>query len=891
MFSSPKTPSKKGTAGSLDLGSLGIEGLDDLDLPADDDLSEMDFDDPDLLRELSALSSGIQQSKSKQKPKPQPPKAKLNHNSISVPGDIDIEALGALGADDDEVEFNEEDMKDPNLLRELQELGGGGHDEKDEINRSTNEKLTLKKTQIETSSVKASDNLQTKTQITTSSVKTSDNLQTEVDVTHDVLISLQGEPSLEVMLQSNDVNVLAKYIQEEKLNAIMKKREGDKVGAVESMKAYKQLEAKRAQILSQSKRDSKIEVGSSPSSQKLDDLSKNFAEQASLSSPVSQNTRKNSEISPQNQKIIDTLSQRFKQYKEAAVAFKSSNNVPRAEECINTATIIYKTMKSLKNGDELPEGWEIPGEPDVSKCEIVSQSTVFSSTTENKTQVNITPVSTPKKKVLTVLDNATNLNIMNEDEQPFAMISKEDQYARLITQLESQVDLCTTISAYYLKTGNKTLAATFYRYKKSFVADLTSLISYRTHSKNVPAFHFQDITYCVENAFLHLSANDMEIGIERAYNLGNKDVNGKDVDAYVSWDLGWPTEGSPGAGSGKGDTSTATRGMDPEFNWKKIINIERTKAFQRYLNSKKATFEVFHYRGFLRKDISLGKATVKLDQLLSKAEIHEVFNLVDHVRKPTGGKLEIRLRLRTPLINPDIISKTEKWLIIDEFNANNPAFASFPSTPQASTSSPALTPARNTSSPTLAQTPIKPKVVTPQTPPPPSTPTPIKNETPQISTPVAKQKVARDTPATATPSRDIVSADDAQSELEQAEQQLNNVDLLVSSLVIQNELDVVNNQITILEAQRKPIPEDLTDRKASLDIKQNLLVIQVETGQLTLDKYIDQVRANIVSCKKLALIFKKAGKLEEAKKALVRSKIMEGEVNEVEEAMASGAMG
>jgi hypothetical protein len=142
-------------------------------------------------------------------------------------------------------------------------------------------------------------------------------------------------------------------------------------------------------------------------------------------------------------------------------------------------------------------------------------------------------------------------------------MSKEEQYARLITQLESQVALCTTLSAYYLKTGNKIEATTFYRYKKSFAADLTSLISYRTHGKNVPAFHFQDVTYSIENAFLELSANDMEVCIVRAYNLGSKEVNGKDVDAFVSWDIGWPTEGSPGAGNGKGDTSTAPRGMDP----------------------------------------------------------------------------------------------------------------------------------------------------------------------------------------------------------------------------------------------------------------------------------------------------------------------------------------
>jgi hypothetical protein len=119
---------------------------------------------------------------------------------------------------------------------------------------------------------------------------------------------------------------------------------------------------------------------------------------------------------------------------------------------------------------------------------------------------------------------------------------------------------------------------------------------------------------------------------------------------------------------------------------------------------------------------------------------------------------------------------------------------------------------------------------------------------------------------------------------------ITSVDTLVSNLVIQHEVEAVNAQITTLEAQHKSIPDDLTDRKNALEIKQNLLVIQVQTGQLTMDKYLDQVRASIVDCKKLALVFKKAGKLEEAKKALGRSKIMEGEVKEVEEAMASGAI-
>ncbi|RIA99742.1 hypothetical protein C1645_746568 [Glomus cerebriforme] len=877
MFGWSKTPDKKSATsnqtGSFDLGSLGIEGLDDLAI--NDDFDEADLDDPDLLGELNALSSGIQKNKPKPKPKPQP-KAKSNP-ATSIPdfsGDIDIDAISALGVendDDPEVELTEDDMKDPNLLKELQGLGGHQNDEeKNHVKQITKEKIVLEETQTKVSK--------------------------DSDGSPNVLISQERselqivEQSIEVKLQSNDINVLAEYIQEEKLNAIMKKREGDKAGAVASVKAYKQLEARRTQLLSQSKQVSKPEINSENIIKST--ISTNTAQQQVLPpSPVSQPTQQKPEISSRNQEIIDTLNKRFKQYKEAAIAFKTSD-VPRAKEFLNTATIIYKTMKSIENGDELPGGWEIPDEPDVSQRETVPQSPIASSTSQKKVLVNTTSVSTPKKKVLTVLDNAVNASVIGDEEQPFTMISRENQYARLISQLESQIALCTTISAYYLKTGNKTDATTFYRYKKSFVADLTSLTSYSMHGKEVPAFHFQDITYNIENAFLELSTNDMEVCIVRAYNLGNKEVNGKDVDAYVSWDIGWPTEG----GSGKGDTSTASRGMDPEFNWKKIINIERSKAFQRYISSKKATFEVFHYRGFLRKAISLGKATIKLETLLNKAEIHSVLDLVDkeNIRKPTGGKLEIRLRIRTPLMKADVISKTEKWLIIDEFNVNNPSFASLPSTTQTSTSVPA-TPIRNISQSdqlavtpkTPQQTPIKPK--TPKTPVPPSTPTSVRSETPsQMSTPVSQQKA---TPhkivAPATPN---LSAGGEQNELGQAEEQLNNVDALVSNLVIQHEVETVNAQIATLEAQRKSVPDDLTDRKNALEIKQNLLVIQVQTGQLTMDKYLDQVRASIISCKKLALVFKKAGKLEEAKKALGRSKIMESEVKEVEEAMASGAI-
>ncbi|CAG8617293.1 4318_t:CDS:2 [Racocetra persica] len=124
--------------------------------------------------------------------------------------------------------------------------------------------------------------------------------------------------------------------------------------------------------------------------------------------------------------------------------------------------------------------------------------------------------------------------------------------------------------------------------------------------------------------------------------------------------------------------------------------------------------------------------------------------------------------------------------------------------------------------------------------------------------------------------------------MELAEDQLNNVDLIVSSGLLQEEINIVNSQISALEARGKPIPGDLSDRKSALEIKMSLMEIQVQTGQLTIDKYLEQVKDSITSFKRLALTFKKAGKIEDAKKALAKSKVMENEVKQMEEAMDGG---
>ncbi|CAG8565829.1 8542_t:CDS:2, partial [Diversispora eburnea] len=850
MFGWNKTSEKIRNSGSRTSESLNL-GIDDFDLsPGADELTEEDLVNPELLGELRALSTSDlkneQKSKTPKTSKTSKPVAKPTNKSpksTTVLPEVDIDALGVQFQNDDddvEVELTEEDMKDPALLNDLKSLGY-----QNERNYNVGK------------SIEQDDQSQFQPKEDQSTIGTSD-----------------ADSPLEVKLLEENVDILAKYIQQEKLKAVIQSRAGDKKGAMEIVRGYKQLEEKRSQILAKtSKTPSDVAHSKSTAVSKA-------VENVQPSKP-----------NLTNSELILSIKQRLDQYMNAVNVFKNTN-YQRAKEYMNIAKSLQTVIQSLLKGENLPENWVLPGEPVMS--EKAPPSSPSSATPKNKAPAFIAPsplptkASTSKEKVLVAIDNVDESQFLNED---LTTMSKKDQYEKFLkVHLESQISSCQTISAFYLKCGHKNEAMNFLRYKKAFVADLASLASYQKHDKDMPPFHFKEVTYDIENAFFDLSANDLEICIERAWNLGNKEVNGKDVEAYVCWDIGWPLEGSQGAGNGKGDTSVAKRGMDPEFNWKKIISIERTRPFIRHVERKKATFEVFHYRGFLRKAISLGKAQVKLDPFIKKSEIHDVFELVDNNRRPTGGRLEIRLRMRHPLEKADIITKKERWLIIDEFNTNtNTSGLNTLSSTSQQISSPVSRPGSLqdiSSQPDLLQdassTPIRKTSASDI-----STLTPKTSS--QVSTPVSQKQSTYNVPPV-TPSKEAKSTEIDQNELEQAEEELNSVDLMVSSKLLQQESELIDAQIASLQTQQKSVPEDLLDRKSAIQIKTNLMEIQVQTGQLTIDKYMDNVKNYIVNCKKLALIFKKAGRLEEAKKLLSRSKLMEGEVKEIEEAMSGGGM-
>jgi hypothetical protein len=112
----------------------------------------------------------------------------------------------------------------------------------------------------------------------------------------------------------------------------------------------------------------------------------------------------------------------------------------------------------------------------------------------------------------------------------------------------------------------------------------------------------------------------------------------------------------------------------------------------------------------------------------------------------------------------------------------------------------------------------------------------------------------------------------------------NSVDNIVSNMVMEHEMGLVNAGIASKQPAKSK--EDLMDRKQALEIKMNMLVIQVQTGILDMNTYLDNVQKRMDADRRLALIFKKYNRLDLAKAALVRKKIMQDELEEARAAMA-----
>jgi hypothetical protein len=71
------------------------------------------------------------------------------------------------------------------------------------------------------------------------------------------------------------------------------------------------------------------------------------------------------------------------------------------------------------------------------------------------------------------------------------------------------------------------------------------------------------------------------------------------------------------------------------------------------------------------------------------------------------------------------------------------------------------------------------------------------------------------------------------------------IDRIKSNAVLEYEQQKIEKEIENLKRAKKKIPEELTDRLAQVKLKLNLLALQIETGQLTIESYAQMLKNEI----------------------------------------------
>ncbi|KAI5092575.1 coiled-coil and C2 domain-containing protein 1B isoform X2, partial [Silurus meridionalis] len=319
---------------------------------------------------------------------------------------------------------------------------------------------------------------------------------------------------------------------------------------------------------------------------------------------------------------VEMLQARRKQYLKAALEAKQKHDMEQAKVHLRTAKILEQLIIAARSGKHI----------DLSKVP--------------------SPLSDEDEDFIVVQHSEVELSER-----------AEEVYSQLSTMLKEQYEKCMTYSKQFTHLGNVAETTKFENMAARCKKSLEILKLAQTRGLEPPKHHFEERTYSTVRIFPELSSTDMVVMIVKGMNLpAPHGVASNDLDAYVKFEFPFPTSDQPQ----RHKTSVIKNTSSPEYNQSFTLTINRNhRGFRRVVQSKGLKLEVFHKGGFLRSDKPVGTAHIKLDKLETESEVREIVEVMDG-RKATGGRVEVRVRLREPLSGQDMQTVTERWLVLDQ---------------------------------------------------------------------------------------------------------------------------------------------------------------------------------------------------------------------------------
>ncbi|XP_027706587.1 coiled-coil and C2 domain-containing protein 1A isoform X1 [Vombatus ursinus] len=249
-------------------------------------------------------------------------------------------------------------------------------------------------------------------------------------------------------------------------------------------------------------------------------------------------------------------------------------------------------------------------------------------------------------------------------QRPGAAISLEEagHYAELTKLMRQQHEMCLKYSNQFTHLGNVVETSKFEKMAEDCKKSMEILKQAHSRGFPLPKFHYEQRTFSVVKIFPELSSSDMVLFIVKGINLPTPPgLSPSDLDTFVRFDFPYPNAEE----AQKDKTNVIKNTASPEFKEQFKLFIQRGhRGFKRAVQTKGIKFEVVHKGGLFKPDRALGTAQLKLEGLESACEIREILEILDG-RRPTGGRLEVMVRLREPLTSQQLDTVTERWLVID----------------------------------------------------------------------------------------------------------------------------------------------------------------------------------------------------------------------------------
>uniref|UniRef100_A0A672HCN5 Coiled-coil and C2 domain-containing protein 1B n=1 Tax=Salarias fasciatus TaxID=181472 RepID=A0A672HCN5_SALFA len=244
-----------------------------------------------------------------------------------------------------------------------------------------------------------------------------------------------------------------------------------------------------------------------------------------------------------------------------------------------------------------------------------------------------------------------------------------EKYHGLLDLLRKQYEKCLHLSHQFTSMGSVSEALKFEKLSGECMKDIELLKDCYAKGHPVPKCRTEERTLNSVKSYPNLTPNDLVLYVIRGVNLpAPSGVSANDLDASVKFEFPFPSSEE----AQRDKTNTMKNTNSPEFKEQFKLNISRThRGFKRVVQSKGIKFEVIHKGGLFKTDKVVGTAHLKLEALENHCEIREIIEVMDG-RKATGGKLEVRVKIREPLSGVDLQPVTEKWVVLDPVSPLSP---------------------------------------------------------------------------------------------------------------------------------------------------------------------------------------------------------------------------